>query len=311
MAISKRFELIVKQANVDGDITPIINELNRLKDKNYRTYITTVYSVNKLVKDEWKDKFVNSEDDLKKYQELAKPNNKIEQIVGPNLIEDIYCFGHDPIFMDCAFNLLAYVLLNTGRRVSEILENPYKVKNNELYIILNKKKDRVFAKIEILLDNDANKTASLIKRIREIIDGRPFKKMASNFGYYMASFRFENGDSLSPHSLRGIYAKYIYKFRNPNHLSQGMLIDSVLNQGQVGSSKNYDYIDLSMVKDDIFIGDVKCDKSESTDCVPTTVDLSIPTNKMTVKALRQMCKDRNIQRYSKANKPELLMMLSD
>lgn len=245
MAISKKFLRIIEKAIEADDKSPIEDELNRLSAKNYKTGITTAYSVVKNVPDKWKEHFKPSNEQLDVYTEKvdadAKPKKQLK--VSMRMIENIINDRENST--DAR---LAYVLLNTGRRMSEILENEFEVKGGKLYIVINKKSDKELGKIHILLDGDPKRAVEDIKKIRNSIEDDKMNTVRKGFQNYVARTY-----QLTPHKLRSIYARYAYLFRNPEKYSNGWFINHVLNHSlDSGSATNYDSVVFDNNEKDIF-----------------------------------------------------------
>ncbi len=232
MAISQVFKYIIECANKDGNKQPIINELERLKAKNFRTYVTTLYSVKKLVKPEWVSEFTPSQGDLNKLTQDFPPIKHHEIHIDGSAIKSIIDNAED----DWKARL-TYLLLVTGRRTMEIADSPIKLEDGKLFMIMSKSKNKEYQPIEILLNNDPEKTFKLINSLRFILKNVRSKAISSSLGVYLRKY------GIKPHTLRGIYIRYLLTYRNDEKLSPGDFINEYLNHvTHSGASNSYDSI---------------------------------------------------------------------
>ena len=238
MAISKKFKEIIDKANETNNKQLIIDENERLKAKNFKTYLTTLYSVKKLVKDEWKAEFTPSTDEIQQLEiDFPKKVNHTEYHINIDVLEDIvkrkiYDFRAK----------FTYLLLITGRRISELIESDYKIEDNKFYIKTKKHGiTDIYDHVKILLNNDANEVDALLKDARSVV------KMLQTVGvseigvvnrinsYIKSCYGF------TPHKFRSIYIAYIDLYLNPHRLSKGDLITISLNHHGIKTSASGSY----------------------------------------------------------------------
>src|SRR5690606_30720990 len=128
----------------------------------------------------------------------------------------------------------------------EILYNEYNIKNNKFYISIDKtQKDKNQQLVKIVLDGNLSQLDDDLKTIRDFVKDKNQNSLRNRIHTYIKS---KYGITL--HTLRSIYADYIYTFRNPDKMSKGDLVNDVLNHQQgSGSNTRYDFIKLDLSKD--------------------------------------------------------------
>lgn len=147
---------------------------------------------------------------------------------------------------DDIFKLNMYLLFVTGRRFSELLYAEFinKKKNKNLFIkgILKRRKEE--ETMDGCLFPIIGTKTKIIKQIKR------FQKEASKFKFenYKRTFtrriKKEFNNDWSPHTLRGIYAKYMYKNNNKGNLQINPFIKKVLCHKSIESSLSYTRINL-------------------------------------------------------------------
>lgn len=172
-------------------------------------------------------------------------------------------------------DLLIYQLLNTGRRLQEIVSPEIEIKDGELWIKLSKEKK--WFKVRLL---DGN-----IKRTYE--DIQKLKGKFNNNSISTQIARKLKNKGLTAHRLRDIYVMLIHKFNNPKNL----ILDNIANQylGHNSNSSDRYYTRIIYGEGDPF---------------------NNKYDKMTVKELKALCKERGLKKYSKLRKIELIKMLN-
>jgi len=128
---------------------------------------------------------------------------------------------------------LIYVLLLTGRRLSEILDSPkVDIRDNKLYVGISKKSGRPPLPVHIL--NNAETPAAIKKMIEELAGRIPYKSAPTLIRRVLHKYR------LSAHDLRGVYIELISRFYNPEKRNKSGLVLKYLNHDSF--QKSYDHI---------------------------------------------------------------------
>ena len=129
------------------------------------------------------------------------------------------------------------VLYQTGRRISEILETPFKVREGSLYYVPFKKGSETYEKINSLIDTTPQEVYD------EIMDIRKGITIKSNFIKKLSrQLKQTIGDDMYPHKIRNLYAEDLIQ---RNNLKQGQttpFIQSILNHSTTASAHRYDYL---------------------------------------------------------------------
>jgi len=228
----------------------VIDEIALRNNAAPRTIATRYSSMKKILTGEGfkRDKLVKvrpkpevTESILQKNQELLE-NRKITK-VSMEIVDSIKALKES----DDMFALATYLLFISGRRVSELLEAEYSPVrgNGKKYVWvtgIKKRTDDVKIKIKVVTT-----AADFIQNYRK------FRSMYNKYGKSVNSFnrslnrwiKKNVSPTLKPHSLRGIYAKYMYKYENPNGLVINAFIKEALGQQSLNSSLSYTQFQLT------------------------------------------------------------------
>ena len=133
------------------------------------------------------------------------------------------------------------LLIQSGLRVGELLENQFKVVNFVPHFKLNKKLDSAFYPVHILGD-----TKEWIKSYRELRRGLKGKDISRIINYTNRALKNvipADFYKQSTHICRAIYVAYLNRFKDKN-LTQPQIIHKYLNHEHPSTSIHYNYIDL-------------------------------------------------------------------
>lgn len=222
----------------------ILRKIHRLvKEDNPKPRTLTVrYS---LIKDIFKD-VTNDQEFLKKIRPNAnitlrvvksnikqRDNQKMIEIHKKD-IKKIMSFAKSKDI----FKLAIYLLFVTGRRISELLgaeffstKKPYLVKIRGVL----KRTDNVDCEFPLLINKA--KFFKIMKRFKDLqtyTNMDTFHRLLNN----KVKILLEN-DKLKPHSLRGMYITYLFKFRNKDNLKINTFIKKNLCHQSIDASMNY------------------------------------------------------------------------
>lgn len=196
--------------------------------KIFKDYTTDQTFLSKIKPDDEITKSVIKENQEVKETRPMKPVNK-------DIIETLKTYKKS----DKLHPLLTWLLFVSGRRISEILEGTFftKPRNKNLFFKGIKKKKT---------DDDETYELKLISTKTAFL--KNYKKMLklkgnrSNETVIRQNSRFIKknlGEDFNNHSLRGIYANYLFKFNNPDELRFNTFIKNVLKHDIVETSLNY------------------------------------------------------------------------
>lgn len=173
-----------------------------------------------------------------------------------------------------------YIILLTGRRLKEVLDNPeVMIKDGKLYMKLAKKKDEDKKFYHIYILGNLETPENIKKMIEEVSKKINYKSAATLLRRILKPY------GISSHDLRGVYIELISKFFNPENRNKSGLVLKYLNHQLF--QKSYDHINYE--------GGNPFDNGY---------------NKMTVKDLKKLAKKRGLKRYSRLKKSELISLLS-
>jgi integrase len=151
------------------------------------------------------------------------------------------------------YELSLFLLLNTGRRTQELITGRFYSKRNDPLLYLDGVLKRSHTPNGHGFPTLKKKTVvlRLIRKLQKTIK----HKSDFNFDTYRRELlRYTKrilGSVVHPHMLRGIYANYLYKFRNTDNLKINSFIKSVLSHETVQASLSYTQFHLLF--DDDFI----------------------------------------------------------
>ncbi len=143
--------------------------------------------------------------------------------------------------------LAIYLLLVSGRRVSELLEAEFiNKKKNKNIVIKGIKKRTDFKECEFQPLINKTKFFKLLKRFNML---KRFIKIDTFHRNLNNRIKSRLGENYKPHLLRGIYAIYSYKFRNRTDLKINTFIQKILCHQSINSSLNYTQYKILFDKD--------------------------------------------------------------
>lgn len=140
--------------------------------------------------------------------------------------------------------LAIYLLLASGRRLSEILSSEFEIDENEKHnvmvdILLKKRDDAKNFSIRIIgsrnkFINAMNVFKMLISEIKHLTAQQGIQK-------YIRDNYTKDGLKTS-HFFRVLYANYLVKYENPDHILYNIYLKDVLNHNNYLTSINYSSI---------------------------------------------------------------------
>lgn len=239
---------------------------------NPQTMVSYFYKVKNKMSDKIRDEIYNSlikqHIPERKQLSLNRETKNIE-ISYDNIISIIENKNKSDI------DTLIYQLLNTGRRLKEIVNADIEIRQGKLYVRLSKEKKEFEP---YLLDKDIENTYNDIKNIQGKFNDNSISTQISRKLKKM---------NLTAHNLRDVYISLIHKFRNLDNLIMTNIANKYLGHNSNSSDQFYTKI--------IYNGPD-----------PFSVDLKSKT----VKELKAMAKKLKIVGYSKLRKEELIKILS-
>lgn len=134
------------------------------------------------------------------------------------------------------YDIALYLLLMSGRRISEILEAKFSLSSIKGHIKMEGAKKTRFN--DSVLDfKPIGTPKAFLRHLKK------FRKLEVNPITYprMLGLRLKKllGNEWHPHMLRGLYAIYLFKFDNPDLLKINSFIQSALNHKTIGASLSY------------------------------------------------------------------------
>lgn len=227
-----------------------IMDSNNFSDRTITVYYSQIKNMFKKVSGD-KD-FLNKikpDDELTKSvleKNLLIKNDRREINVPQQMLEDINVFGTQIKGKEKVIELVIWLMLMSGRRISEIYDGTFYVKKGEKGIFFKgiKKTKGKKEEEEIKLKLLCNKTKFIrnYKIFKRIVKGRKLLSINQSTNRKIKQLW---GEQFSSHSMRGIYINYLYKFRNPDKLKKNTYIMKYLNHEVVETSMNYTQYDLN------------------------------------------------------------------
>lgn len=141
--------------------------------------------------------------------------------------------------------IIAFCLLSTGRRTSEILKGKFKStrKKNKVLIkgILKKRKDELDDYVEIETIADGNITYKKLISLQEKMV--KYKEPQTKLQKELKTVKL-GGVVYNSHMYRVIYANYLFKERNKSKSIYNVFIGNILNHSSLTSSINYSSVQI-------------------------------------------------------------------
>lgn len=137
------------------------------------------------------------------------------------------------------YDLAIFLLLVTGRRSSELLTGKYIADSNGKDIKMRgilKRTDTKQCNFTPLVKPSI--VLSTLRRFRTYIKNKPISRGTFNRGLNRRIKKLF-GSTYKPHTLRGVYVTYLFKFRNTGDLKINTFIKNQLCHQSINSSLNY------------------------------------------------------------------------
>ncbi len=297
--------------------TDMINKLQTLlESKNFTnaSLLCAFSDSRKIFAQFTKDKkFLNK---IKASDEIiVKVNNKSDEV---RRNREIFVIGHDDLKKikslknsESIYDQAIYLLFVSGRRTSEILNAKFEKKNNMIYTKdlvkrSKNKRDDDESVFPIIWENSPDEFIKMVDNLQSEVDKIGVKQ---NSFSRTVNRRIKSviGEDWKPHSLRGSYALYNYKFNNPEKKNRNGFIRKILCHQSDSSSLAYVAFELEK---EMLEGSFEQEIEEKIVVEKIVVELK-DMDLMTVKELKKLCKERKMKRYSKLKKENLIELLDD
>lgn len=196
--------------------------------------------------------------------------------------------------------------LTSGRRYSELKENPLELRDGNIWMVIDKKKNRDMIKIKTLI-NPAT-WYELYKNTYMPHNSSLYNKMT----VLLRELKLEKHKGI--HILRAIYIRLIDRFYNSHDLTFSVICMTYLNHDCAKNISYYDHIQLDknveISSPFLPIESNKCVENlhVSIEIIPK-IEI-IDYSKYTCDKLRVLCKERKFNGFSKFRKSELIALLS-
>lgn len=294
--LSKLLESIARKALKDNNKKILDEEIEKRSLKNFYTGIQLKYSIMKFLIDakklDWAKTYKPTNDEIAKYK-LKERTLKVEINFNITNVMDIIR-KKDRNFPA----RVAYILLITGRRISEVLINDFEFLKNELYFELSKKKEKSLFKILNLLNQDPRDVYNRLLYIREEMEEKDYLTSVSLVAKYL-----KKNYNITSHTLRGVYVALIHKFFNPEHAAPGYIVEKYLDSS---SSSFYDHIILQGDENPFSASGGNLKKEPEAISVQEMPPDVLKLANMKMPELKKMARDMGIRRYTRMNKKEII-----
>ena len=134
------------------------------------------------------------------------------------------------------------LLITSGLRVSEILDNDSKIEDGIISFKLNKKVGSEWFTVHTVIPS--KKWYIAYKRMKTSYAGKTSTGIVGGLNKMIKTIVPASFYKKSTHICRAIYIKYQYKHNNPNGLPMPQLIQKYLNHANAVSSIHYNYVKL-------------------------------------------------------------------
>lgn len=254
---------------MEPEIKKIVNEYNEKEPsktlKQIRTLVYKNKPSNRTIT--WRYSAIKfklkSISKMKKILNLIKPSDELTRkvieanskkrdndkrlIVTSDFIKKIMSFEHSKN----PYEMYIWLLLISGRRLHEILKSKFVNVPRQKTITMigvTKKKSKNIDDIIIKFTPLVAKTRffKVYKRLMKVYKYSNIKNISYNL---QINIKKKLGKEYKSHQLRGIYAMYLYTFRNKQNDKINTFIKNVLNHDSIDSSLSYTGITFDFNKD--------------------------------------------------------------
>ena len=152
---------------------------------------------------------------------------EVKQIINPSFAR----------FGDYAY--IVQLMNASGRRISEIINTPFKIEDGLLHYIPKKKvRSTEYHPINFLIDMTPEQFMTLLNETRELFKTNNLNNITRQLNRRLKKINPE----LTTHSLRSIYTQRLVKVHNPSNITQ--FVAGVLNHDNTLSAHRYNFLKL-------------------------------------------------------------------
>jgi len=173
----------------------------------------------------------------------AGQNNQHEDKVDLKLLNQIM-----------AVSPIMELMIRSGLRISELLDNQSKLTKKRVQFKLNKKKDNAFYDIKII--GSIPRWNELYKKLKADLDKTPSKSTIDKINLKLKDIIPSTFYKQSSHIGRAIYARYLYKFKSGDieNWTLPRIISTFLHHDNTNASAYYQHVVLCDDVGDILQG---------------------------------------------------------
>lgn len=233
----------------------VIQALKKYLDEKYDSEATRVVRYSQV------KKWLKPQVSQAVYDAIKPPSDVTERIIEKNketrdagkvktitndVIEKLFGFANS----DDPFQLFMYILFVSGRRTTEVLQGDFKSAKGRGKVEFDgllKTRGDTPPKAIIEIIGDKTTFLKAVRRCRKKVkaSGHTFDTFKR---YLDRRIKKEFGPGFRAHTLRGIYANYMYEFNNPQKKKINTFIKDVLNHNSIDSSLSYTQYKLEGVQ---------------------------------------------------------------
>ena len=170
------------------------------------------------------------------------------------------------------------LMIRSGLRIGELLENPMKIVRSKVYFKLNKKLDSKYYSVHIL--GNAKKWIQSYRELKRKYKDTSLKTISDRVNLKLKSVLPSNFYKRSSHICRAIYVHYVNRFKD-NNLTLPQVIQKYLNHENPTASVYYNHAVLHRDMEDFLNNDSNEQTEVSEEVSVSDIDIDIPHNDKT------------------------------
>jgi integrase len=277
---------ILNQFDIDNDKKKLFQNIR--KSIQTQNTIKSKHTRQSIFRGLLRNFFNFTEDDLKPIDYTPEQKQAYYESNNISIEDQFECIITNDMLKEMIKHDILYLLLTSGRRIGELIDNDIKLIDNDIYMTLNKKKDKnKLHKIFIL----GSKKQWLEKLEKIKANGKNSLILNNQINKILKTIIPENYYKRSSHICRAIYIKYIHKYLNKDKKTFPNIIKKYLNHNSINSSIFYQHINLENCKDILN-------------------NQYIEYNNLKLNDLKKICKQKNLK-FGKLRKFQIIKLLEN